>query len=374
MTYERTKATPAWTTDGRKVVVDSNPSTDEVIVYAADRKVLRLNRDEGKQLGQNLVEASGAQLDVVPPKAISVPSVTESTDTSSGVDSVLLELPEYRQRRSVSQVEQYANCGEQYRLQRVEQHGEVPAWWNIGGKAVHATCEEYERQDRSWFGTVVKLGDATKHFYRTMAILTTEEAASTSVPMDEWRCASAKRNPENAEWWYQHGPEMVEMFVELHAPGTRQVGHGRKLEMLSPGEVHDVSVPLVEWEFLLDVEGVNVKGYVDRIEMDNGRLRPVDIKAGKNKPQGGGFQLAVYTEAVERFLGACSGADYYMARTGEWVSYERDQLMSWDAIVARVHAMDKAEKEDIYVADVSMHCSWCSVNQFCVFYNPGLML
>lgn len=48
--------------------------------------------------------------------------------------------------RSHSQVKQYADCGEAYRLQRVARVKSRPGWWFPGGTAVHATIERYLRE------------------------------------------------------------------------------------------------------------------------------------------------------------------------------------------------------------------------------------
>lgn len=47
--------------------------------------------------------------------------------------------------RSLSQLTDYAECGEAYRLQRIARAPRRPGWWFPGGSAVHATVERFLR-------------------------------------------------------------------------------------------------------------------------------------------------------------------------------------------------------------------------------------
>jgi putative RecB family exonuclease len=46
---------------------------------------------------------------------------------------------------SYSQYETYLSCGEKYRLSRIEQVPEQPAYYLIGGSGVHEATEVYDR-------------------------------------------------------------------------------------------------------------------------------------------------------------------------------------------------------------------------------------
>lgn len=46
---------------------------------------------------------------------------------------------------SYSQYETYLACGEKYRLTRIEQVPEQPAWYLVGGSAVHEATEAYDK-------------------------------------------------------------------------------------------------------------------------------------------------------------------------------------------------------------------------------------
>jgi hypothetical protein len=47
---------------------------------------------------------------------------------------------------SYSALAGYTRCGKHYQLSRVLGLPERPAWWNLGGHAVHAATEAYDRR------------------------------------------------------------------------------------------------------------------------------------------------------------------------------------------------------------------------------------
>lgn len=47
---------------------------------------------------------------------------------------------------SYSALADYLKCSKLYQLSRVLQMPERPAWWNVGGHAVHSATEAYDRR------------------------------------------------------------------------------------------------------------------------------------------------------------------------------------------------------------------------------------
>lgn len=47
---------------------------------------------------------------------------------------------------SYSSFSQWQECGKRYQLQKILNLPEKPAWWNIGGHAVHAATEVLDRE------------------------------------------------------------------------------------------------------------------------------------------------------------------------------------------------------------------------------------
>lgn len=55
-------------------------------------------------------------------------------------------IPEPKRHISYSALSDWLQCGELYRLKRTLSLPERPAWWNVGGHAVHSATEAYDRQ------------------------------------------------------------------------------------------------------------------------------------------------------------------------------------------------------------------------------------
>jgi hypothetical protein len=47
---------------------------------------------------------------------------------------------------SYSQLSDWLRCGKYYQLRAILQLPQTPAWWELGGHAVHAATEAYDRQ------------------------------------------------------------------------------------------------------------------------------------------------------------------------------------------------------------------------------------
>lgn len=47
---------------------------------------------------------------------------------------------------SYSALTDFLKCGKYYQLSRILQLPERPAWWNIGGRAVHSATEAHDRR------------------------------------------------------------------------------------------------------------------------------------------------------------------------------------------------------------------------------------
>lgn len=51
----------------------------------------------------------------------------------------------YPTHLSYSQLSDWLRCGKRYQLARILGLPETPAWWNVGGHAVHSATEAYDR-------------------------------------------------------------------------------------------------------------------------------------------------------------------------------------------------------------------------------------
>lgn len=269
-------------------------------------------------------------------------------------------LPRYL---SVSQIETYGGCGYKYKLQKIDGIQEVPAWYNIGGTAFHATAEWFERQ--VFDGVSIGTGDACNYFTQVFhAGIGVMQAKVPDVPESEWRAAN--KGTENKAWWLETGPKMVTAYVIAHQPGK----DGQILDVVSPGIPH--GAPALELEFSLDVQGIEVKGYIDQARLYGWtafsplRVRIEDLKAGR-KPTTT-FQLGVYAHAMQRVHGieAPIIGSYWVARKGERTAdLDILKLWPWEAIVYRTHAVERARRAGIFMPVESSFCGSCSVRREC---------
>lgn len=56
------------------------------------------------------------------------------------------DLPQPKSHHSYSGLSDWLKCGKLYQLKRLIGLPDRPAWWNVGGHAVHSATEAYDRQ------------------------------------------------------------------------------------------------------------------------------------------------------------------------------------------------------------------------------------
>jgi putative RecB family exonuclease len=262
--------------------------------------------------------------------------------------------------RSVSQLESYSDCGLKYRLQRIDHVYEAPAWWNAGGRAFHSTIEIYERLRLQ--GELLTHDAITHTFvdYFAHEIAVQQEAEEDTT---KWR--AAKKGTENQLWWLMNGVKMCKDYLDRNGPN-------RGYEIL----ILDDDKPALELEFLLDVNGVKVKGYVDQvIQHANGDLVVRDLKTGARQPTDT-FQLGTYAHAMKRCYGYDVGwGDYWLARKAiSSYAITIAKVHPWEQLVYRYTQMDRAEKAGIYLPRVSSFCNGCGMKPSCPIQNPELKI
>lgn len=283
--------------------------------------------------------------------------------------------------RSVSQESSYSDCGLRYKLERLDGHAQSPAWWNVGGHAFHYAIEWWERMRWEDIEATPSIEDTVQVYVDAFATEMVElEAVFPDV--SSWR--AAKKGAEGKDWWLNNGAGMVERYVRQNTV-LRQAAFAPVLEhqardaeilgVIGPGSVvgrtsvHDI--PALELPFMLDVDGVMVKGFIDQAFISrNGDVRVQDLKSGARWPTDS-FQLGVYAHALERCYGVpCRWGSYYQARQAATKVYDVRLLHPWDQLVYRFHTMDRAENAGIYLPRVSSFCVSCGVRSVCPMHVP----
>lgn len=190
-------------------------------------------------------------------------------------------------------------------MSRVKREWQRPAAWLPQGTAVHGAIEGWERSGRK-----MSLED-TQALFRALY----QEAVNEYCGLTP-----------NFDWWFKSGPYDGETDIErrFHI-GQDQVAKYISYATRAEHEVIWITpdgVPAIELGFDIELDGVQIRGYIDAIVE---RTRPDgttelvvrDHKTG-NSP-GDDFQLGVYSVAIGEMFdewGAISG-DYWMGRSGK---------------------------------------------------------
>lgn len=253
------------------------------------------------------------------------------------------ELPRHLSHSSLTT---FLQCGHKYYLSRVVQEKEQPAWWFVGGNAVHTATEKYDRQ---YPDTPCPKPD-TNFFLDAFAEETAWQEFVTGVDPSGWRAGGrvSREWPdrESSDWWVANGPGMVESWVDWRNSS------GWSLFELS-------GVPSVEVGLDFELDGFGLKMFLDRLMVNQaGELIVVDLKSGKSSPRSA-LQLALYAYGCERVLGVRpKWGTFWKARDG--VTTPLVDLDSWsaDRVEYIVSGFDKLRKSGIFLPNLD-ECSGC---------------
>jgi hypothetical protein len=245
----------------------------------------------------------------------------------------------------------WLNCGWNYYLSRVQNVQENPSYWLVGGKSLHVGTEIYDlTEDPNFDSTAVFKQEWDKEYAL---------AAESGLPFRAGgRATKAYPNKEDASWWLDNGPKMLDFWVQFRQDS------GYKLFLFPDGK------PAVETELLQAVNGVNMRGYLDRLMVSPaGELTVVDIKTSAKEPASH-TQLGTYATLVEKSFGIrpVKGA-YWMARTGELsepydLSHYTEQRLG-----VQVAGFKTAVENNIFIPNPGFMCGTCSVNAACYAVN-----
>lgn len=258
-------------------------------------------------------------------------------------------MPEYR---SVSQHSQYNRCPRMYYLSRVARDPETgdrlwqrPAAWLPQGSAWHVADETWEKSGRTM--TLEEVQDV----FRTAYAEETAKYTDKTPNFQHWSWSGPYNGEKDIERRYNLGLEQTARYVEYY---TNQAPH--EVPWVTPqGEL------AVEIGFEVDLDGVEVRGFIDMVLED--RVR--DNKSGKMP--GDDFQLATYKIGLKKKYGKeINVGDYFMGRTGRpTVAYK---LGAWteERVTEEYHKLDENIRAERFDPDPEPDkCKMCSVNHAC---------
>lgn len=260
---------------------------------------------------------------------------------------------------SYSALDTYISCGQRYYLTRIEKVSEQPAWWFVGGNAIHSATEAFDRM----FPTLESLsegaaaGSDTNFFLDAFVEETDRVEAETGVSRDLWRAGGrvSKQwpNKEDQSWWLANGPGMFNKWVDWRR------GSGWEIATFDDR-------PAIEFEIDFPVnDDFVVRMIIDRVMVNqSGELAVVDLKSGSRSPASD-LQLAVYAAGMEKMLGVRPQfGTYWMARDGATTPLADIDHLSTDRIVGVLQMFDQARKSKIFLPNLK-ECGYCGVAEYC---------
>ncbi|MET8839705.1 PD-(D/E)XK nuclease family protein [Streptomyces rubiginosohelvolus] len=255
------------------------------------------------------------------------------------------------QPRSVSQTQQYEQCGWRWYLQRVARVRPRPAAWSIHGTAFHSAAEAWERSSRTL------AADEVTELFHDEYTSNVNAALAEEPDTGRWMSAGRYTGGEDIERRYHLGMEQTAAYVEWSKANRPALWtEPRKRE------------PALELSFMVELGGVPVRGFIDQaLDEGDGSVRVRDLKTGTMKSK---FQLQTYSVAVRKLWGvAVNKADWYLARDGRLSRPLKVGEVSEDEIGQRFADMDAAVKRGDFPANPGFDCRFCDVSHACVFFS-----
>lgn len=263
-----------------------------------------------------------------------------------------------RPHRSVSQLLSWANCGEQFRLERIAKAPQLPAGWFVQGHATHVAIEEWEKNGR----------ETTIPDLEELYMVTYEDEADALV--EKW--------PDEDHWLTGGRKKGFDDLSERQDRGWLQV-----LGYLDWARSQDHLWEVIDVErlFIQHFGVVPVKGAIDQIVQykdEAGTLEVRDLKSGTKTPASI-IQLAVYAHVVERVLGK-------PVESGAWVkllnpngrseaakatqllthTFENEPAHDLEFLEQMFRDADRAIDAELFVPNPSDGCERvCGVSQWC---------
>ena len=252
---------------------------------------------------------------------------------------------------SHSALNTWLSCGWQFYLSRIQHVPEQPSYWLAGGKAVHEVTEYY---DRIFHNTDQQSTFNSRAAFEANWELNYKNADNGMEWRAGGRATKANPNKEDAAWWLEAGPKMVDFWTQFRQDS------GFNMYQLPDGS------EAIETELNQEVGGVPLKAFLDRLMVaPTGELIVVDIKTSSREPASL-TQLGIYAILVEKTIGVRPAlGSYFMARTGELTApqsldrYTEARLGSW------AKGFELAMENKIFIPQVSTMCGTCSVNAAC---------
>lgn len=247
---------------------------------------------------------------------------------------------------SHSAINNFLRCGKAYELDKLGVR-ESPAWWLLGGSAVHKATEWLDKDE--W-------DDAPEMAFHQAFADEIETALKREPNQDAWRKAGYGARAQGYEHWMEQGPRYVKQWAE-------RVQTWRWVEL-------DVSTTLSS--------GIKIKAYIDRVSRIGNLFEIVDLKTGSTRPDSD-QQLGIYSVLLRDYIGGSVAIDTRVPVTIQAYNYmfKDDEFYEMDVSNWNIHTLDKMAQEwysgiesAIFLPNRGKQCGTCGVSAAC-FLQSG---
>jgi CRISPR/Cas system-associated exonuclease Cas4 (RecB family) len=251
---------------------------------------------------------------------------------------------------SHSAISSYLRCQKAYELGKLG-FTEAPAWWLLGGSAVHKATEWW---DNGEWDEAPELA-----FYKAFQdeIVQAEQSHPNH---DGWRKAGYGARAQGYEHWMKQGPLYVKQWADRDFDGDL-----KWVEL-------DVSTTLPS--------GLEIKAYIDRVSVsrENLTIDLVDMKTGSTRPDSD-QQLGIYKTLLIEYLKYKHDLLYvgefdihaynYMFKDDEF--YEMD-VSNWtlDTVDKMAQEWYRGLESGVFLPNRGKQCGTCGVASAC-FLQSG---
>jgi hypothetical protein len=258
---------------------------------------------------------------------------------------------------SHSTVNDFKECGEKVRLRKVEKVPSAPSWSLVGGSLVHTVTEALDIAGLRHSEARSKADAFTKE---TFDAVHRSRGGVSGFSRDQWRASgrASKDWPdkENYDWWLENGPGMVRNW--------RRFIQGPHYQIAIMNDV-----PAIEIGFDVEIGGVKVVGYIDRVleHVQTKELVVVDLKSGTRDPMSTD-QLGLYRVGLDKaFDGKYTPkwGTYFMVRKGATTLHFDLTKYSDGRLEYEYAAAWAAMQAGLFLPKIGPLCSSCGVRDYC---------
>lgn len=236
------------------------------------------------------------------------------------------------QHVSHSSLNSYLRCGKAYELGKLGVE-EPPAWWLLGGSAVHRATEWIDKGE--W-------DDSPEQAFYTAFDNEIFDAVDRESDQEKWRKAGYGARAQGYEHWMELGPRYVKQWADK----------GMDFEYVEL----DVSATLPS--------GIKIKAYVDRLGLTPHGGVIWDLKTGSTRPDSD-QQLGIYKVLTELKMNHTPIlAGNYMFKDDEF--YEMD-VSNWTLETVDRIAQEwyRGLESGVFLPNRGKQCGTCGVSAGC---------